>query len=59
MEEIAIVRRRSRVWPIVLAILLLVVIALAAIWLTGNRPSSDIGWNEVIELGRRNFSGTT
>ena len=57
MEEITIVRKRSRLWPILLAILLLVVIVLAVLWLMGNQSTVDV-WNQVIEIGRRNASGT-
>jgi hypothetical protein len=57
MEEITIVKKRSRLWPTLLAILLLAVIVLAVLWLMGNQPTVD-AWNEVIELGRRNVSGT-
>jgi hypothetical protein len=57
MEEISIVKKRSRLWPIVLAILLLVVIVLAVLWLMGNQTTPDVGWNQVIELGRRNING--
>lgn len=56
MEEIAIVKKRTRLWPILLAILLLAVIVLAVMWLSGNQ-TADIGWNEIIEFGRRNTSG--
>jgi ABC-type transporter Mla subunit MlaD len=58
MEEIAIVRKRSSVWTVVLLLLLLAVIALAVLWLAGGEGRSDIGWNEVIELGRRTINGT-
>ena len=35
MHEITIVKRRTRVWPIVLALLVLALIIVAALWLTG------------------------
>jgi hypothetical protein len=35
MREIAIVRRRTRVWPIVLMLLLLAAIVVAALWMMG------------------------
>ena len=58
MEEISIVKKRSRFWPVLLAIVLLVVIVLAVLWLVGDRTITDVGWNDVIELGRRYSSGT-
>jgi hypothetical protein len=58
MEEIAIVRKRSSVWTVVLLLLLLAVIALAVLWLVGGEPRSNVGWNEVIEFGRRSINGT-
>ena len=58
MEEISIVRKRSRLWPILLAILVLVAIVLMVLWLMGHEPTASVGWNEVIDLGRRNISGT-
>jgi hypothetical protein len=35
MREIAIVRRRTRVWPIVLMLLLLAAIVVVALWMMG------------------------
>jgi hypothetical protein len=57
MEEIAIVRKRSRVWMALLVILLLAVIVLAVLWLTGD-ARTDVGWNGIIEFGRRSINGT-
>jgi hypothetical protein len=57
MEEIAIVKRRSRVWPILLTLLLVALVVLAALWMMGDRPV-DVSWEQVIELGRRTASGT-
>ena len=36
MDEIAIVRRRSRLWPMLMTLLVLVILALAAIWIFGD-----------------------
>ena len=59
MEEIAIVKKRSRLGPILLAILLLVVVVLAAIWLlAGNQPAADIGSIDIIDFIRRDARGT-
>lgn len=48
MEEISIVRRRSRLWPIVLAVLVLAAVVLAALWFIGSRPAADIGWHDPV-----------
>ena len=58
MEEITIVRKRSHVWTALLVILLLAVILLAVVWLMGSDVRTDVGWNEIIEFGRRNINGT-
>ena len=61
MEEITVVRRRSRVWPLLLTLLLVAVIVLAALWLMGTQPV-DVGWNELNELTqleRRSSIGIT
>lgn len=59
MEEISVVRKRSRLWPAVLAILLIAAIVLIALWLMGSNPTTtDVNFNEMFELGRRSTSGT-
>jgi hypothetical protein len=58
MEEISIVRKRSRLGMVLLFILLLAVIVLAVLWLMGNQTTTNIGSNDVIEFGRRVTSGT-
>ena len=35
MHEITVVKRRTRVWPIVLTLFLLAIIVLAIMWMTG------------------------
>jgi hypothetical protein len=58
MDEISIVKKRTRVWPIVLTILLLAFVVLAILWFMGNTPQTDLGLREVIdEVGRRSISG--
>ena len=59
MEEIAIVRKRSRLGPLLLAILLLAVIVLAAMWLLAdNQPAANISSADIIDFMRRNARGT-
>lgn len=60
MEEISIVRKRSHIWTALLVILLVVAIALAVLWLmgSGDARTIDVGWNEIIEFGRRTIDGT-
>ena len=58
MDEISIVKKRTRVWPIVLTILLLAIVVLAVLWFIGSSARTDLGWHEVTDLiGRRNISG--
>jgi hypothetical protein len=59
MDEITIVRKRSRVWPIILTLLILALIVLAVVWLMGAEPNVNMGFNDVIEFGRRSTSGIT
>ena len=58
MEEIAIVRKRSQVWVALLVILLIAAIVLAVLWLMGGEVRTDVGWNQIIEFGRRTINGT-
>jgi hypothetical protein len=61
MEEITVVRRRSRVWPLLITLLLVALIVVAALWLMGSQPV-DFGWNELnelTELERRSSIGIT
>jgi hypothetical protein len=57
MEEITIVKRRSRVWPILITLFLLALIVLAALWMMGDRPVS-VSWDQPIELEWRSTGGT-
>jgi hypothetical protein len=58
MEEIAIVRKRTHIWTALLVVLLLAVIVLAVVWLMGNEARTDVGWNGLVEFGRRSTDGT-
>ena len=58
MEEIAIVRKRSQIWTALLVILLLAVIVIAVLWLMGSDARTDVGWNGIVEFGRRTLDGT-
>jgi hypothetical protein len=58
MEEITVVRKRSQMWTSLLVILLLAVIVLAVLWLMGSDARTDVGWNGIIEFGRRSINGT-
>ena len=35
MEEIAIVKRRTRIWPVVLLLILIALVVLAVLWMAG------------------------
>jgi hypothetical protein len=58
MEEITVVRKRSQMWTALLVILFLAVIVLAVLWLMGSDARTDVGWNGIIEFGRRSINGT-
>jgi hypothetical protein len=40
MEQITIVRKRNRVWPLVLAVLVVALIVVAALYLIGSTPET-------------------
>jgi hypothetical protein len=43
MQEISVVRRRSRLWPIVLAVVVLAMVAFAIWWFSGARGADEFG----------------
>jgi hypothetical protein len=43
MQEIPVVRRRSRLWPIVLAVVVLALVAFAIWWFSGARGADEFG----------------
>jgi peptidoglycan/LPS O-acetylase OafA/YrhL len=45
MEEIAVVRRRTRIWPIVLLLLLVALAVLAFLWMTGYFQPQEFNFN--------------
>jgi peptidoglycan/LPS O-acetylase OafA/YrhL len=56
MEEITVVKRRARLWPMLLMLLLVVLIVLAALWMYGERTPNQVGSarsepNVVMRLG--------
>lgn len=53
MEEITIVRRRSRLWPILFVLILLALAVLAALWLLGGPAPVDFGFNQFVELASK------
>ena len=59
MDEITVVRKRSRVWPIVILLLVLALAVVAVLWLMGNQPALDVGWNLVTNPGGRSTNGIT
>jgi len=42
MDHIAIVKRRSRLWPVVIALVVIALVALAAIWMMGDRSPAAL-----------------
>ena len=50
MDEVRIVRRRTHVWPVVIAVVILaLVIAFVLLMNKGASTNNNIGWNGVIE----------
>jgi hypothetical protein len=43
MQEIPVVRRRSRLWPIVLVVVVLALVAFAIWWFSGARGADEFG----------------
>jgi hypothetical protein len=39
MEQLSIVRKRSRVWPIVIALIVVALLVGAALWFLGDQPA--------------------
>jgi multidrug resistance efflux pump len=58
MDEITVVRKRSRLWPALLAILLVVAIVLVVLWLMGTNTPTTADVSELFELAGRVTSGT-
>jgi hypothetical protein len=63
MQEISVVRRRSRLWPIVLAVVVLALVALALWWFSGARGVEEFGVLDGISqpsaaLGSLAFAGS-
>jgi hypothetical protein len=48
MDEVRIIRKRTHVWPVVIAAVILALV-IAFVLLMNNGTSNDIGWNGVIE----------
>lgn len=49
MEEIAIVKRRARVWPVLLTLVLLAIVVLAIVAIVGDRWPMDLGLNRLMD----------
>ena len=43
MEPIAIVKKRSRIWMVMLFLLIAVLLVAAALWFMGDAPTSEFG----------------
>lgn len=41
MEQISIVRKRSRVWPIVIALIIVALVVAAAVWFLGDATNMN------------------
>lgn len=45
MDEVRVVRRRTHVWPIVIAVVVLALVIAWAFFAANNGPRADVGWN--------------
>jgi len=58
MNEISIVRRRSRFLPVLLIVILLAILALAAFWFFGDRAPGTFEFGSMMELESRMIGGS-
>ena len=58
MEEISIVRRRSRLLPVLLIVILLAILVVAALWFFGDAAPETFNFSSLMELERRLTGGT-
>jgi len=49
MDEVRIVRRRTHVWPVVIALIVLGLIIAYAFTVMNDATRSNVGWNGLIE----------
>ena len=48
MDEVRIVRRRTHVWPVVIAVVILALV-IAFVLFINRAPTSDVGWNGIMQ----------
>ena len=58
MDEITIVKKRTRIWPILLTLRIIAVLVLVVLYIIGARSMTTVGWNDIVEYGRRSARGT-
>lgn len=49
MDEVRIVRRRTHVWPVVIAVVILALVIAFVLLMNSGATTNDLGWNGVIE----------
>jgi hypothetical protein len=49
MDEVRIVRRRTHVWPVVIAVVVLALVIAFVLLMNEGATTNDLGWNGVIE----------
>ena len=49
MDEVRIVRRRTHVWPVVIAVVILALVIAFVLLMNKGAATNNIGWNGVIE----------
>jgi len=59
MERLAIVKRRTRVWPILLTLIVLAIVVLAIVAIVGDRWPVDIGLGRLMHRATLSQFGST
>ena len=57
MDEVRIIRRRTHVWPVVIAVVILALVIAFVLLMNNGTATNDVGWNRVIEWPARATQG--
>jgi hypothetical protein len=50
MDEVRIVRHRTHVWPVIIALIVLAIV-IGYVFFAERGPAGQVGWNQVVESG--------
>jgi hypothetical protein len=51
MDEVRIVKHRTHIWPVIIALVVLAIV-IAYVFFAMNGPANEVGWNELRPDGR-------